>query len=45
MPAFDRFLNNATVRNKILASNMERFWQSGKSNRTNFKRKILMHVG
>jgi hypothetical protein len=45
MPAFARFLNNATVGNKILASNMVRFRQSGKSNRTNFKRKIPMHVG
>ena len=45
MPAFARFLSNATVGNKILTSNMVRFRQSGKSNRTNFNRKILMHVG
>ena len=45
MPAFSRFLNNATLGNKILASNMVRFRQSGKSNQINLKRKISMHVG
>ena len=45
MPVFFWFLNNATLGNKILASNMVRFRQSGKSNCTNFKRKIPMHVG
>jgi hypothetical protein len=45
MPAFSRFLNNVTLGKKILASNMVRFRQSGKSNRTNLKKKIPKHVG
>jgi hypothetical protein len=45
MPAFSRFLNNATLGKKILASDMVMFRQSGKGNHTNFKRKILIQVG
>ena len=45
MPALSRFLYNATLEKKILASNMARLWKSGKSNHISFNRRILMRVG
>jgi hypothetical protein len=45
MPALCRFLCNAILGRKIPTSNKAKFQKTGKNNRTNFNRRILMIVG